>query len=129
MNKINASLVAVFVFAAATGAAMAGDKEGASTVRPPGYQPMKGDVALGEKLFHDPKLSTNGMSCASCHANHGAYSNSFAQPYLHTVAMARDQLGRKEVYLDEMIQACMVMPMAANRCRGIQRNWRHWSPT
>jgi cytochrome c len=28
-------------------------------------------------------------------------------------AMAKDQLGRKSVYLDEMIQGCMVMPMAA----------------
>ena len=27
--------------------------------------------------------------------------------------MAKDQLGRKTVHLDEMIQACMVMPMEA----------------
>lgn len=31
----------------------------------------------------------------------------------HMVAMARGQLGRKRVYLDEMVQACMVMLRAA----------------
>ncbi|GCB05238.1 c-type cytochrome [Ralstonia sp. SET104] len=93
--------------------ASAADDAGALTVRPAGYKPRPGDAKLGEKLFNDPKLSTNGMSCASCHANHASYSDSFAKPYPHTVAMARDQLGRKQVYLDEMIQACMIMPMAA----------------
>ncbi len=86
---------------------------GAATVRPAGYQPAKGDPAAGKVLFNDTKLSTNGMSCASCHAQHAAFSASFAKPYPHTVAMARDQLGRKTVHLDEMVQACMVMPMAA----------------
>lgn len=84
-----------------------------TTVRPTGYKPLKGDPEAGKALFNDTKLSTNGMSCASCHANHGAFSASFAKPYPHTVAMARDQLGRKSVHLDEMVQACMVMPMAA----------------
>lgn len=85
----------------------------AGTVRPFGYKPLKGDPEAGKLLFNDTKLSTNGMACASCHANHSAFSTSFAKPYPHTVAMARDQLGRKKVHLDEMIQACMVMPMAA----------------
>lgn len=85
----------------------------ASTIRPPGYKPAKGNPKAGKALFNDTKLSTNGMSCISCHANHGAFSASFAQPYPHVVAMARDQLGRNSVHLDEMIQACMVMPMAA----------------
>jgi cytochrome c len=71
------------------------------------------DAKLGERLFNDVKLSTNGMSCANCHANHGAFQASFAIPYPHTVAMAKEQLGRKTVYLDEMVQGCMVMPMAA----------------
>lgn len=86
---------------------------GLQTVRPANYKPLVGDAKLGEKLFNDKKLSTNGMSCATCHANHGAYQASFAQPYPHTVGMAQDQLGRKSVHLDEMIQACMVMPMEA----------------
>lgn len=113
MNKITLTLLAALASAVAfPNAALAGNK-GAQTVRPAGYKPIVGDPVLGEKLFNDTKLSTNGMSCASCHANHGSYSNSFAKPYPHMVVMARDQLGRKKVYLDEMIQVCMVMPMAA----------------
>lgn len=86
---------------------------GAQTVRPAGYKPIAGDAKLGEKLFNDTKLSTNRMSCATCHANHAAFTATFAKLYPHTVAMAQDQLGRRTVHLDEMIQACMVMPMAA----------------
>ncbi|WP_018607450.1 c-type cytochrome [Uliginosibacterium gangwonense] len=85
----------------------------ASTVRPSGYKPLKGDPEAGKVLFNDTKLSTNGMSCASCHANHGAFSTSFAKPYPHMVVMARDRLSLKSVNLDEMVQACMVIPMAA----------------
>jgi cytochrome c len=105
-STLLAVLIASLGFA--TGASAANE-----TIRPAGYTPIAGDAKLGEKLFNDTKLSTNGMSCASCHANHGAFSASFAKPYPHTVAMAKNQLGRKTVYLDEMIQACMVMPMAA----------------
>lgn len=83
------------------------------TTRPANYKPLTGDSKAGMALFNDTKLSTNGMSCASCHANLGAFSASFAKPYPHTVAMARSQLGRQSVYLDEMVQACMLMPMAA----------------
>lgn len=93
--------------------AMAAGDPGAQIARPAGHTPMVGDTALGERLFNDTKLSTNGMSCASCHADHGAFHASFAKPYPHTVAMAKNQLGRKTVHLDEMIQGCMVMPMAA----------------
>jgi cytochrome c len=99
--------------ALATLPAFAAGDAGAQTARPAGYKPIAGDARFGEKLFTDTKLSTNGMACASCHAKHGAYSDSFAKPYPHTVAMAAEQLGRKEVYLDEMVQGCMVMPMAA----------------
>lgn len=105
-------LVAGVLVCAATLAGAQADPA-AATIRPPGYVPRPGHAAAGQLLFNDPKLSTNGMSCATCHAHHGAFSASFAQPYPHTVAMARDRLGRKRVYLDEMVQACMVMPMAA----------------
>lgn len=88
-----------------------------SITRPPGYKPYAGDhkelARIGEKLWHDTKLSTNGFSCNTCHQNHGAFQESFAQPFPHQVAMARDKAGVKTVHLDEMIQACMVMPMAA----------------
>lgn len=114
--KIESSAWRVLIATAlALAAAMASAETnpGASTIRPPGYKPLKGKPGAGKALFNDTKLSTNGMSCASCHANHGAFSTSFAKPYPHAVAMARSQLGRKNVYLDEMVQACMVMPMAA----------------
>lgn len=81
--------------------------------RPAGYKPTKGDAALGEKLWSDTKLSSNGMSCNTCHQSHAAFQASFAKPYPHTVAMAKDKAGVKTIHLDEMIQACMVMPMAS----------------
>lgn len=85
--------------------------------RPAGYQPYVGNRAEllkeGEKLWNDKKLSSNGLSCSTCHANHGAFQDSFAKPYPHQVAMAKDRAGLKTVHLDEMIQACMVMPMAS----------------
>jgi len=88
-----------------------------SITRPQGYKPYAGDhkelAKAGEKLWNDTKLSTNGFSCNTCHQNHGAFQESFAQPFPHRVAMARDKAGMKTVHLDEMIQACMVMPMAA----------------
>jgi len=86
---------------------------GKQIVRPAGYRPIAGDIKLGAQLWNNTKLSTNGMSCNTCHANHGAFQASFAQAYPHTVEMAKDQMGRKTVHLDEMIQACMVMPMEA----------------
>lgn len=111
MPKTTLALLIAFFVAAPV--AFAADDAGTQITRPAGYKPMVGDAKLGEKLFNDVKLSTNGMSCASCHAKHGAFQASFAKPYPHTVTMAKEQLGRKTVYLDEMIQGCMVMPMAA----------------
>lgn len=96
-----------------TGGGNADDSLRAQTTRPLDYKPLAGDAKLGAQLWKDPKLSTNGMSCVACHANHGAFQASFAKPYPHTVQMAKEQLGHKVVHLDEMIQACMVMPMAA----------------
>lgn len=93
--------------------AFAQNATGAATVRPAGYKPKVGDPTAGEKLFNDQKLSTNGMACATCHANNASFSDSFAKPYPHKVAMANDDLGIKSIHLDEMIQACMVMPMQA----------------
>jgi len=109
------ALLAASSFAAplALAAAEQATSPGLQTVRPPGYKPVAGDVRLGEKLFNDTSLSTNGMSCSACHASHGAFQASFAKPYPHVVQMAKEQLGRGKVHLDEMVQACMVMPMEA----------------
>lgn len=111
-------LIATFAFAAppAFAAEDSGASPGAQTTRPPGYKPIEGDAKLGAKLWKDIKLSSNGMSCNACHANHGAFQASFAQPYPHTVQMAKNQLGRKTVHLDEMIQACHRGTHCVNVC-------------
>lgn len=74
---------------------------------------MSSLVAEGEKLFKDEKLSTNGMSCQTCHAGLDAFANTFKQAYPHMVEMATDASGVKSVELDEMVQFCMVVPMEA----------------
>lgn len=53
------------------------------------------------------------MSCASCHEGGKSYPASFARPFPHTMAMAADSYGIRQVHLDEAIQVCMVGPMAA----------------
>ena len=84
--------------------------------RPAGYKPYKGNkaalIAEGERLSRDVKLSTNGASCSTCHEGNKAFQASFAKPYPHPVQMATD-IGMKKINLDEMVQLCMVTPMAA----------------
>lgn len=104
-------------FAAANPCAGKPEIDARAITRPQGYKPYAGGhkelAKAGEKLWNDTKLSTNGLSCNTCHQDHGAFQESFAKPFPHQVAMARDKAGVKTVHLDEMIQACMVMPMAA----------------
>jgi len=84
--------------------------------RPQGVKPYQGAVdellAFGETLFKDARLSSNGLSCNTCHANHASYAPSFAQPYPHYVKMADEQGGIKKIELDEMVQLCLLSPMA-----------------
>lgn len=70
-------------------------------------------VKLGERLWNDPKLSTNGLTCQTCHINHGSFNATFSQPYPHMVAMAKERAGLAQIHIDEMVQLCMVVPMAA----------------
>ncbi len=70
-------------------------------------------IKQGEVLFKDPKLSTNGSSCQTCHAENESFSVTFADVYPHEVAMAKEKAGASEIQLDEMIQFCMVVPMEA----------------
>ncbi|MCD1646489.1 cytochrome-c peroxidase [Marinobacter adhaerens] len=85
--------------------------------RPEGYTPYQGNVAdlraQGEKLFNDTSLSSNGLSCATCHANGAGYNATFKNEYPHVVAMGQRDFGMDMVHLDEMVQICMVAPMAA----------------
>lgn len=85
--------------------------------RPKGTKPFAGKradlVAEGEKLWKSTALSTNGMACETCHQNGGAFNTSFAQPYPHTVGMPSERAGLKRVSAEQMVQFCMVAPMAA----------------
>lgn len=92
--------------------------------RPEGYVPgydENGDnpktlIERGEALYNDTSLSTNGLSCASCHGSDGqqGYQATFNQPYPHPVAMGTNMFGMDTVHADEMVQLCMVAPMAAD---------------
>lgn len=87
-----------------------------AALRPAGYRPRKGSqaelVAAGKTLFSDTKLSTNGMSCNTCHQGNAAFQATFAKPYPHAVGMTSD-MGIKQVHADEMVQFCLITPMAA----------------
>ena len=66
----------------------------------------------GERLWNDKSLSTNGLSCASCHQGNKMFQPTFAEPYPHKVAMPAAMAGKKTIALDEMVQICLVVPMA-----------------
>ena len=70
-------------------------------------------IKEGERLWNDKKLSTNGMSCQTCHQGNASFQASFAKPYPHAVQMVGEKTGLKQIRLDEMVQICMVVPMAA----------------
>lgn len=92
--------------------------------RPDGYTPQYDErgnnpaslIERGEALFNDVSLSTNGLSCASCHGAKGdaGFQTSFQQPFPHPVAMGTNMFGMETVHADEMVQLCMVAPMAAD---------------
>lgn len=98
-------------------AAAMGKMDATSVMRPASYHPYRGDqaelVRYGKRLFGDTRLSSNGMSCLTCHTGNGAFQATFAQPYPHYVQMTEERAGVKAVHLDEMVQFCLVVPMAA----------------
>lgn len=85
--------------------------------RPATYRPYQGNQldlsAYGEALYKDVRLSANGLSCSHCHEGGNRFAPGFAQPYPHFVAMAREHAGLNQIHLDEMIQLCMMVSMAA----------------
>ena len=94
----------------------ADDDMAARFTRPDGYIPVESTRALarlGETLWNDTSLSTNGLSCMSCHAKGGSLNATFAQPYPHRVAMPAQMGGVAQVHADEMVQFCMIAPMQA----------------
>ncbi|GGX86573.1 hypothetical protein GCM10007160_12390 [Litchfieldella qijiaojingensis] len=92
--------------------------------RPEGYTPGYSEsdenpealIAQGKDLFQDTSLSTNGMSCSSCHGADGdqGYQATFGQAFPHRVAMGQNLYGMEVVHADEMVQICMITPMAAD---------------
>ncbi len=69
--------------------------------------------ARGKELFEDTSLSTNGMSCNSCHEDFLSYNDSFKKSYPHRVAMGKDMFGLRRTTAEQMVQICMVAPMEA----------------
>ena len=96
--------------------AAAGGVDPALITRPAGVSSWQGNIAelamLGEKLWNDTTLSTNGLSCNACHQGNALFQPSFKQPYPHPVKMAIDRAGMKTIDRDEMVQICLVVPMA-----------------
>lgn len=116
MTNIRLSLAALLV-GYPVFAANAQGIDSNNVVRPVGTRPAsmsnKDALALGQKLYADEKLSTNGMSCMSCHANFDAFNDTFKKPYPHFVQMANDAAGLKTATAENMVQICMVAPMEA----------------
>ncbi len=72
-------------------------------------------VAQGEELWNDRALGKTGLACANCHINNYMQMQStFAKPYPHYVAMPAQQGGVDEVNAAEMVQFCMLVPMATD---------------
>lgn len=98
--------------------AKCGAKADASLIkRPAGYQPNysasnAAQVAAGETLFRSTKLSSNGLSCATCHTGGASFTPGFAKPYPHVMQMASMNYGVADIHADEAVQVCMVGPMA-----------------
>ena len=73
-------------------------------------------AARGTELWNDKSLSGSGTtSCGTCHTGDGTamMNASFAEPYPHPVAMAKDRAGLEQVSAAEMVQLCMAIPMTA----------------
>ena len=71
-------------------------------------------IAEGKQLWSDTSLSSNGLSCNTCHAGYNTLSKSFAQPYPHPIEMVTNQAGKKlNVDAEQIVQFCMISPMAA----------------
>lgn len=71
-------------------------------------------LAEGEKLWNDRTLGKSGLACANCHIQSYMQMNpSFGTPFPHAVEMVKQRSGVDEVSADEMVQFCMMAPMAS----------------
>jgi cytochrome c len=96
-------------------------QERADLVQPEGWSLPAGDpaalVARGGELFADASIGESGSSCTTCHTDFENYNDTFLEPYPHFVAMGANMFERDEVTAAEMVQLCMVVPMASEPFR------------
>ncbi|MDP7357594.1 MAG: cytochrome c peroxidase [Pseudomonadales bacterium] len=72
-------------------------------------------VELGQALWNDKSLSSNGLACQNCHVQGAAFNATYKKPYPHKVAMVKERAGlNKPISAEQMVQFCMVVPMATN---------------
>ncbi len=71
-------------------------------------------IARGKELYADETLSTNGLSCNSCHTDMEGYNATFKKRYPHYVAMGKDIYGQRKISAETMVQLCMEQPMEAS---------------
>ncbi len=86
--------------------------------QPEGAKLAGGDPASlrteGERLWNDTSLGKSGAACSTCHyQSYGQMQPGFAKPYPHPVDMPAQRAGVSEVNAAEMVQFCMIVPMAA----------------
>ncbi len=65
-------------------------------------------VAMGKRMWSDESLGTSGFSCMTCHDDHANLNLDKVKGWPHMVKMTGDI-----VTLDQMINYCMINPMAA----------------
>ena len=84
--------------------------------QPPGVKVAASNPCLvkrGKMLWNDRGLGKSGLACANCHLdNYGQMHASFAKPYPHRVMMPFQQAGVSDVNAAEMVNFCMIVPMA-----------------
>jgi hypothetical protein len=71
-------------------------------------------VARGAGLFDDPSIGESDCACSTSHMNFENDKDRSGQPYPHGVAMDLAVFGMDDVTAAEMVQLCMVAPMATD---------------
>jgi thiosulfate dehydrogenase len=71
------------------------------------YAELQKMVKMGDDLWHNGKLGTNGLACGNCHPD-GAASNA------HTYPKWQSQLGEVVAFRD-MINWCIEVPLAGKK--------------
>ena len=117
MRPTTRVLATLLATALPTAGALAQAIDPAQVTRPEGVAMHEAPAAelraRGAELFEDTSLSTNEMACVTCHADFAQYGPNFAERYPHAVGMASNMAGLDQVTAAQMVQLCMMVPMAA----------------